>query len=185
MTLGESGIVDRSSARQSGVEAWRFVAFTFLWAWLFLLPAVLSSRSADEPWVVVLRILGGISPMVAASVLTVLYEDRAGRRDYWYRATQWRRVHSRWYAVIFVFVPTLALVASLLDRLLGGAGLQLEDTGSSILARPLTVLPLIAFLLFFGPIPEELGWRGYALDRLQARWSAGVASLILGLVWAS
>ena len=88
-------------------------------------------------------------------------------------------------ADIFLFVPALALVASLLDRLLDGAGLQLEDTGSSILARPLTVLPLIAFLLFFGPIPEELGWRGYALDRLQARWSAGVASLILGLVWAS
>ena len=95
--------------------------------------------------------------MAAAIVLTLLYEDRAGRRDYWRRATQWRRVPGRWYAVIFLFIPALALVASLLDRLLDGAGLQLEDTGSSILARPLTVLPLIAFLLFFGPIPEELG----------------------------
>ena len=28
--------MDRSSARQSAVEAWRFVAVTFLWAWLFL-----------------------------------------------------------------------------------------------------------------------------------------------------
>ena len=88
--------MDRSSARQSAVEAWRFVAVTFLWAWLFLLPAVLSSRSADEPWVVVLRILSGISPMVAAIMLTLLYEDRAGRWDYWRRATQWRRVPGRW-----------------------------------------------------------------------------------------
>jgi membrane protease YdiL (CAAX protease family) len=38
--------------------------------------------------------------------------------------------------------------------------------------------------LFFGPLPEELGWRGYALDLLQARYSALVSSLILGAVWA-
>jgi membrane protease YdiL (CAAX protease family) len=30
----------------------------------------------------------------------------------------------------------------------------------------------------------ELGWRGYALDRLQSRWNALVSSLILGILWA-
>jgi hypothetical protein len=39
-------------------------------------------------------------------------------------------------------------------------------------------------LLILGPLSEELGWRGYALERLQARWNALVSSLILGVIWS-
>ena len=38
-------------------------------------------------------------------------------------------------------------------------------------------------LLIFGPLSEEIGWRGYALDRLQTKWNAFVSALIVGLVW--
>jgi membrane protease YdiL (CAAX protease family) len=46
-----------------------------------------------------------------------------------------------------------------------------------------SILPFAIFTLFFGPLPEELGWRGYALDRLQEKYGALVSSLILGIVW--
>ena len=39
-------------------------------------------------------------------------------------------------------------------------------------------------LLILGPLSEEIGWRGYALERLQTRWNALTSSLIVGLVWA-
>ncbi len=38
-------------------------------------------------------------------------------------------------------------------------------------------------MLILGPLSEEIGWRGYALERLQTKWNALVSGLIVGLVW--
>lgn len=40
------------------------------------------------------------------------------------------------------------------------------------------------FNIFSGPVSEELGWRGFALPRLQEKFNALVSSLILGTIWA-
>jgi uncharacterized protein len=48
----------------------------------------------------------------------------------------------------------------------------------------LTQLGSVIPLLILGPMSEEIGWRGYALDRLQTKWNALVSSLIFGLTWA-
>jgi membrane protease YdiL (CAAX protease family) len=94
-----------------------------------------------------------------------------------------RRIPLKWYGVIFLTVPVITALAALVDRLLGGRGLRLE-AAARFLEQPLMVLPFAVFILLFGPLPEEIGWRGYALDRLQARWNALVSSLTLGTAWA-
>jgi membrane protease YdiL (CAAX protease family) len=48
-------------------------------------------------------------------------------------------------------------------------------------AQPLSLISLTVMMFFLGPFSEEFGWRGFALDRLLARWSALPSSLILGV----
>jgi membrane protease YdiL (CAAX protease family) len=57
------------------------------------------------------------------------------------------------------------------------------DLGSPSWGRLVLAPVAVFFAVIFGPLGEELGWRGYALPRLQQRYSALTSSLSLGLVW--
>ena len=162
---------------------WLFFAATFGFSWLFWVPAALVGRGGRTPAVYILHYVGGAGPLLVAVLLTHFLEDGTGRRDYWRRAIDFRRIGPAWYAVIFVAFPVLTGLAALLDGLTGG-GAAGSGIASRFVAQPLTILPYALFLLVFGPIPEELGWRGYALDRLQARWGALASGLVLGAAWA-
>jgi len=167
------------SSKRSG--PWLFFALAYGLSWVFWIPAALSGLKFDEPPVPILIALGGIGPMVAGIALTYLTQDREGWRDYWRRVADFKRISPGWYAVILLTVPVLTALAVLLDILSGGRGAHLEARFQSGLV---SILPFAIFTLFFGPLPEELGWRGYALDRLQERYEALVSSLVLGTAWA-
>jgi membrane protease YdiL (CAAX protease family) len=88
------------------------------------------------------------------------------------------RVGVRWYLIVVLGPTAIVWVASNLSTFLGaptpGFG------GSQI---PLA-LPAYVLFLLLAAAGEEIGWRGYALPRLQADLSALSSALIIGLVWA-
>ena len=45
------------------------------------------------------------------------------------------------------------------------------------------IVPTFIIALTSGPLGEELGWRGYALQKLQKKYSPLLSSIILGAVW--
>jgi membrane protease YdiL (CAAX protease family) len=102
--------------------------------------------------------------------------------DFWRRAIDLKRIGIRWYAVVLLSVPVLTALGALVDKLLGGGGLKLE-AAERFVQQPLMFLPFALFALVFGPLPEELAWRGYALDGLQAKRKALTSSLVLGAAW--
>jgi membrane protease YdiL (CAAX protease family) len=170
------------SAQTKRTSPWRFFALAYGWSWLFWLPAALFGLHSGTIAESVLHALGGIGPLVSAVVLTYT-EDGVDRGAFWQRLIDVRRIGARWYAVILVTPPVLMGLAALLDRLAGGVGAEPEGL-TSLAAQPWSIAWFALFGLIFGPLPEEIGWRGYALDRLQARSSALRASLVLGVAWA-
>ena len=46
-------------------------------------------------------------------------------------------------------------------------------------------MPFLGFVInFCATTCEEIGWRGFALPRLQKRHNALIATLIVGILWA-
>lgn len=121
--------------------------------------------------------LGAFMPAVAALIFVYREKGVDGAKALLARIADWRRIPSaRWLLAALVFWPATLALAWILMRLAGAA---LPEPHIALAALP------VFFLMFFvGAIGEELGWQGYIYDRMEGRWSALAASLLLGLVWA-
>jgi len=158
-----------------------FLGLTFLLTWICWIPAGLLSKEHSS-LANILHYIGGAMPPLSALLLLYLYNNYKERKDYWERLVDFRRIGKSSWIVILLTVPILTIIGILGDIILGGTGAKLEFA-SNILSNPLSLLPFAIFMLVFGPLPEEMAWRGYALDGLQAKWNALIASLILGVAW--
>jgi len=173
-----------ASTRKSLPSPWLFFAAVLGWSWLFWIPAAILGISVQTSAGAVLGLLGLLGPMVCGIVFIHLTQDEQGRRGYWLRIIDLKRIGVRWRLIVFLFVPALMTVAVVLDLVSGGNWVLFEKTAAPFLSTPLSIIPFAFAIFFIGPFPEELGWRGYALDRLQTRWNALASSLILGAVWS-
>lgn len=165
---------------------WFFFVVVFSWTWLFWILATALGTSIQTTLGRMLLLLGLLGPMLGGIGLTYLTRDKEYCREYWSRIVDTKRIAAKWYWVIFLFVPVLMALAVLLDVASSGemALVRIEERMMPFQSAPWAMVPFVLRVFFHGPFPEELGWRGYALDRLQARWSALVSSLILGAIWA-
>jgi hypothetical protein len=88
--------------------------------------------------------------------------------------------------------PRYWLIACFGPLLMFGIGLGIylimggQAPSFTVFRQELHLLPiflLVVFLPFNGPLGEELGWRGYALPKLQQSSGPLIASLVIGAVW--
>ena len=167
----------------NALNPWAFFALALGLSWVFWIPlAVLEGEPMAFP-LIILMILGGLGPAVAEALLILGGGTRRQKRDYARRIFDVSRISPRWLAVTLLLFPVVNALATLANGLTGGAWPAFEMV-SELAANPLSIVPYLVFMFVFGPLPEELGWSGYALDGLQARRSALATSLIIGAAWA-
>jgi uncharacterized protein len=156
-----------------------YFAITFVFTWTILGLAILSAQGIiDLPIsATVLVTVGTLGPTVAAIIASRLESGRSGMNALLAQAGRWR-VRPIWY-IAAIFIPGLImLTAFLLWRLLGAPALPAPPPAAWI-SIPILIVALLLPALF-----EEIGWRGYALPRLQTRNNALSASLLLGIIQA-
>jgi membrane protease YdiL (CAAX protease family) len=152
-----------------------FVVLTYAITWTLWAPLVVFRGQIPGPLAFVLIVLGSNVPSVLGILFVALLRGRSGVRILLGRLLR-ARIGLRWYlAAVALAVP--ALCAVWVSTLLGGPSPVVVTTISAV---------VVSFLFSIFPgsaVGEELGWRGFALPRLQARHSALAASLIVGAAW--
>jgi membrane protease YdiL (CAAX protease family) len=90
-----------------------------------------------------------------------------------------------WALLALVLIPTSVLLSVPISSILGRQPItthQFPVTGLALIG--LVTVKFFYQLFFFNATGEEVGWRGFALPRLQTRTSPMIAALILAFFWA-
>src|SRR5262245_33289187 len=146
-----------------------YFVLVYVLTWAFWIPLAIAHDTTSFPFVV-FAVLGNSTPSLVGILLTALLSGKSGLREVLRRLGQVRAALI-WYAVVLLLPPVLWLVALGIPTLLGLATIAFAFPVVGVLG---------SFVAGFG---EELGWRGFALPRMQARQSALSASLLLGVPW--
>lgn len=159
------------------------LAFAFSWAtWIGGLTHLGPGASMGEaiPFVYV----GSFGPTVAAIVMLATGSHRRQGLRQWARSFVRVKAHPGVYVAALLGLP---IAYGLLWAVLGVRPLP-GDPSVLVWVTLILMAPVNGFVgsvvLGAGPLGEEPGWRGYALDRLLEARSDWAASGILGLIWA-
>ncbi len=151
-------------------------------SWIIGIPLALAAQRGNPQSIpFAIHYLYAYGPMLSAIIMTWLTEGSRGIKELFGRILKWR-VKLIWWGIAFSPLILLAVVATV-QRLIQGTWMDFNLLGQVNFLPDLGVGALFLWVFTFG-FGEEIGWRGYALPRLQKDHSALSATLILAVFWA-
>jgi CAAX amino terminal protease family. len=166
-------------------DVWGFLAFSHGWTWVFW--GVIVALGVDvwhSSLGTTLLIVGGLGLPIGGVVMTWRVAGRSGLRDLGRRVIEPGRLSARWWAVVLLLSPALKLAAGGLALATGATDTPFRlQEAAELAVQPVDLVLYLGFVLLLGPVPEEIGWRGYLLDRLQLRLGALGASIGIAAAW--
>jgi len=118
------------------------------------------------------------APAVAAIAVACFQRGPYGVRALLAQLLRWR-TRPWWYAIALLGPLAFAIITMGIFTVLDGPPP----------AVPLALPAGVTMLAMLGPLTagslgEELGWRGFAQARLQTRWGALLAAVVVGILWS-
>lgn len=174
MSLSEGTLMNNTRK-----ELLHYFLITFGWMWLLNAPRVLATFEIISLPPLLSTLLGYLAvfgPGAAAFVLTWQKSGKEGTKALWQRG--WAGGYpKKWLLPALLLMPLMGGLTWLLLRLFN------QQIPWEYGLSPAMIVPIGLLIWLLGALPEEYGWRGYALERLLKNNSPLAASLILGLVW--
>lgn len=151
-----------------------FFVGAYAYTWLVSAPAAFMEPS----WTAAILVyVGSFGPPVSAAAVTWLRGDDV--REWASQITKWR-VGLRWWIVALGLpVAAAALITLGIFAVRGPV-----DLGGTLPSPAVFVGVFLFAMVLSGGLNEEPGWRGFAQARLNERYGAFRASLVVGAVWA-
>ena len=155
-----------------------FFVLSFVISWLlWLAPLLRSNDLVQLPiFTEIFGMFAPFGPFIAAFWLTRHDQGKSGTKSLWKKG--WSLDFDKLWLVPTIFLMPAIGLASITVLTLMGRPIQ-WDAGISLSAA----VPTFIFIYLLNALPEEYGWRGYALGSIQTRFNALTTSLILGAIW--
>jgi membrane protease YdiL (CAAX protease family) len=120
--------------------------------------------------------VGVFAPAIVALLLSIFERGRPGAAELLKQIANFPK-QARWYVFAILYMAAIKLSAAVLHRLAFNAW-------PAFGTEPLILMAIATMISTPFQAGEEIGWRGYALPRLSARFGSARASLLLGVLWA-
>jgi membrane protease YdiL (CAAX protease family) len=162
-----------------------FFGITFALTWTSWIAAALLVRERastgvlQSPITAVLLVLGIGAPAIVALGVTARSGGRAAVGMLVRPLVEWR-IATRWYVFAVGYIVVVKLTAAVAHRWVEGVWPSFGAQAWYVLLAASVFSTLVG-----GQVGEELGWRGYALPRMETLGGLGPASAVLGVVWAA
>ncbi|MFN2295658.1 MAG: CPBP family intramembrane glutamic endopeptidase [Candidatus Promineifilaceae bacterium] len=167
----------KTKLKTNALSLYFIMAYAIAWGGCLLVAALNGFQPAAigmaQIAIMFLFMLAG--PSISGISFTAYFDGKAGLRELFLRVKNWH-FNWRWAAVAILTIPILST----------GVLMALSVLVSPIY-RPDITLAKLGFGVVAGFLAgffEELGWTGFALPRLQSKYSALACGLILGILWA-
>jgi membrane protease YdiL (CAAX protease family) len=161
------------------------LAYAITWPLSWLISTSLSQAGSSAGALVVVGLLINVivlgGPMLAAIIVGAVSEGRGGLKKLFGALRIWR-ISPWWYLFILAYPLVLHLLVVSIDAGLGGEQPVFFAAAYSVVSPLVYGLGVVVMNLLRG-FGEEVGWRGFALPRLQVSVGPLRGSLILGILW--